>query len=127
MAQDYMNRLEFWMNLWRLQLAPHKCAQITFSKARCIAEDVMCLKLYGVQIPCDQSPKFLGIVFDPRLSFDKHLEHFDKKILDRINILKILSYYKNWRLSTTILVRMYKVLLRSVLDYACVTTVACLE
>ena len=83
--------------------------------------------LHGVQIPYDPSPKFLGIVFDDRLSFDKHLEHLDNKILDRINILKILSYDKNWHLSTTILVRTYKVLLRSVLDYACVTTVACLE
>ena len=98
-----------------------------FSKARCTAEDVICLKLYGVQIQYGPSPKFIGIVFDSRLSFGKHLEHLDEKILDRINILKILSYDKNWHLSTTILVRTYKVLLRSVLDYACVTTVACLE
>ena len=46
------------------------------------------------------------------------------KITDRQNLLKILSYDKNWRLSEEILIKMYKTLVRSVLDYACVTSVA---
>ena len=29
--QEFLNNLEKWMNDWRLSLAPHKCAQITFS------------------------------------------------------------------------------------------------
>ena len=37
---------------------------------------------------------------------------------DRLNLLKILSYDRNWRLDTTLLVKMYKTLVRSVLDYA---------
>lgn len=113
------------MNLWRLSLAPHKCAQTVFSKAFRADCDDLKLKLYGRCIPFDSSPKFLGIVFDSRLTFEKHHEFIKEKIKDRLNILKILSYDKNWSLKTHILVNVYKSLIRSVLDYASVTSVAC--
>jgi exonuclease III len=120
-AQEYMNKLENWMNDWRLTLAPQKCAQITFSKARDMNADSLDITLYGENIPRDPNPKFLGIVFDPRLKFDAHVEKVKTKIIERLSLLKILSYDKNWRLNTEILVNFYKVLVRSVLDYACVT------
>ena len=47
------------------------------------------------------------------------------KLVDRMNILKILSYDENWALKPHILVRIYKSFLRSVLDYASVTAIAC--
>ena len=83
------------------------------------------VKLYNERIPVEKNPKILGIIFDRRLTFDKHFESIDLKLIDRLNILKILSYDKNWRLDTTTLIRIYKSLVRSVLDYACVTSVAC--
>ena len=123
-AQEYLNRLEHWMNEWRLTLAPHKCAHIVFSKAR-DHDDVMDLKLYGTNIPWDSAPKFLGIVFDTNLAFDNHLTSILKKVNDRLNILKILSYDKRWRLDDWTLIKIYKSLIRSVLDYACITSTAC--
>ena len=41
-----------------------------------------------------------------------------------MNILKILSFDKNWRLDEKTLIRMYKSIVRSVIDYACVTSQA---
>ena len=123
-AQEYLNKLEDWMSTWRLSLAPHKCAQITLSKARDNSEDKMLLKLYNVEVQEDQSPKFLGIVFDRRLNFSNHLNSLDTKIRDRMNLLKILAYDKNWRLNQHLLLKIYKVLIRSILDYACVSLAA---
>jgi hypothetical protein len=120
-AQDYLSRLEEWMSTWRLSLAPHKCAQITLTKAKDSHKDKMTLRLYGDEIPEDLNPKFLGIVFDRRLNFSNHLNSLDAKIRDRMNLLKILAYDKNWRLNRHLLVKIYKVLIRSVLDYACVS------
>ena len=80
-AQNYLNKLEEWMSNWRLSLAPHKCAHITFSKSRNHSMDKMCLNLYQVEIPEDQSPKFLGIVFDRRLNFSNHLNSLDSKMV----------------------------------------------
>ena len=110
------------MNTWRLVLAPHKCAQITFSRARSMLDDRLSVSLYGHQIPYEKTPKFLGIIFDSKLSFEAHFQHIKKKVGDRINLLKILSYDRTWRLDEKLLVKIYKSLVCSVLDYASVCT-----
>ena len=120
--QSFLHSLESWMNKWRLSLAPHKCTQITFSKAKSVSDDRMELNLYGLQIPYELNTKFLGIIFDTRLSFEPHFQNVKKKVGDRINLLKILSYDKTWRLGEKTLIKMYKSLVRSVLDYASVCT-----
>ena len=52
----------------------------------------------------------------------------NKKVNDRINILKALSNDKSWALKlTNFLLSIYKVLIRSVMDYANVITAACNE
>jgi hypothetical protein len=65
-AQTYLNELEDWMCTWRLCLAPHKCAQIVFSRAKKFDVKELDLNLYGIRIPKENSPKFLGVVFDRR-------------------------------------------------------------
>ena len=126
MAQTYLNELEAWMNCWRLTLAPKKCGQLTLSRARCRESDeILDLKLYGIQIPAEANPKFLGVYFDRKLTFDFHFGMVQKKLNDRLNILKSLSYDRNWALKPGILVQVYKSLVRSVLDYASVTSIAC--
>ena len=77
------------------------------------------------KIAFEHNPKFLGITFDTRLKFDKHLEKVKEKVNDRINILKVLSYDRCWGLNVNYLLSVYKVLVRSVMDYANVVTAAC--
>lgn len=121
-AQVYLTKLETWMNRWRLSLAPHKCAQIVFSRAQKNENDDLNIYLYNTKIPYEPNPKFLGIIFDAKLVFSEHMETIKKKVKDRTNILKVLSYDKCWALNANYLVKVYKVLIRSVMDYACVIT-----
>ena len=81
----------------------------------------MNLRLYGEKIPYDAKPKFLGVVFDPRMNFKNHFELIKNKKNDRLNILKILFFDKNWRLDQNTLIQIFKSLIRSVIDYASVT------
>ena len=104
-AQPYLDKLVEWMSTWRLSLAPHKCAQITFSKAKDNLRDKMKLKLYGDDIPEDLNPKFLGIVFDRKLNFSNHLNSLDTKVRERLNLLKILSYDRNRRPNRQLLIK----------------------
>ena len=106
-------------------MAPQKCGQLTFTKAlNDESSDILNISLYNTQIPFERNPKFLGIIFDRRLNFKTHYEAMDKKLFDRINLLKILSYDDNWKLGEHILIRIYKYLVRSVIYYTCVTTFA---
>ena len=123
-AQEYLDRLEQWMNRWHLSLAPHKCSQLIFSKFVDKRNDTLDIKIYGIRIPYEPHPKFLGIVFDARLSFVEHGELVKSKIKDRINVLKVLSYDKHWALPENFLINIYKVLVRSVMDYSSVVTLA---
>lgn len=48
------------------------------------------LKLNADQIKTSQEPKYLGMVLDQELSWQKHIEVIARKTKDRKNILKIL-------------------------------------
>jgi hypothetical protein len=53
---NYLARLENWMNKWRLALAPHKCQYTIFTKNRRInTEKKFNLILYGVQIAWEKT------------------------------------------------------------------------
>jgi hypothetical protein len=114
----YLSRLETWMNKWRLSLAPHKCQYTIFTKNRRInTEHKFNLKLYGIQIPWEKNPIFLGITFDPYLSFNAHLEKTIEKAQSRLNVIKIISHYSTWRLNQDIQVKIYISLVRSLFEY----------
>ena len=66
----------------------------------------------------------MGIIIDARFSFDAHLLSLKEKIRDRINILRILTWDKNWRLKIHFLLNFYKVLVRSLLDYSSIISAA---
>ena len=59
-----------------------------------------------------------------KLNFSNHLNSLDAKVRDRMNLLKILAYDKNCRLNHHLLVKIYKILIRSVLDFACISLAA---
>ena len=74
------------MNLWRRSLAPKKSGQLTFSRSRNNENDeTLELKLYGINIPLETNPKFLGVFFDRKLTFKFHFEMVQKKLTDRLN------------------------------------------
>ena len=114
----YLKRLELWANNWRLSFAPAKCCYTIFSRnKRQSREDTFHFKMYGEKIPKEVNPVFLGIKFDPYLNFSKHVEATLEKACNRLNIIKILSHNKTWRLSTATLVRVYTSFIRSLFEY----------
>jgi hypothetical protein len=75
------------------------------------------LKLSNHQIVLEHNPKFLGITFDPKLSFANHLNNIETQIQKRIDILKVLKN-KYWSSSTEFLLNFYKTFIRPLVDYA---------
>ncbi len=77
------------------------------------------IKLFNQNIPQGESIKFLGLIFDRTMNFNKCVEDVHKKCHKRLNIIKILTH-KSWKLTSVTLRNIYYSLIRSVIDYAAV-------
>ena len=72
--------------------------------------------MYGSNIPIVPEAKFLGVIFDRKLSFIPHIKYLKNKCLKALNLLKVLSH-TNWGADRTTLLQLYRSLIRSKLDY----------
>jgi len=77
-------------------------------------------KLEPVSVsPNGSRPKFLGVVFDRRLSFIPHIKHLKDKYTKALNLLRVLAH-TSWRADQETLLHLYRSLIRSKLDYGCI-------
>ena len=89
-----------------------------FCKLRKIHKDPV-LYLYGSPIPVVEESKFLGKIFDRKLSFIPHIRYIKAKCLKALNLLKVLSN-TSWGADLSTLLHLYRSLIRSKLDYGSV-------
>ena len=74
------------------------------------------LTIYGSPIPVISEVKFPGLLFDNKLSFIPHIKVLKAKCLKALDILKVLSS-SNWGGDRTVLLNLYRFLIRYKLDY----------
>ena len=101
---------------WFLVFQIKQCAH--FCQLRKQHDDPV-LHLYGSSIPVVEESKFLGILFDRKLSFIPHIKYLKAKCLKALNILKVSSHTSCGAERTTLL-KLYWSLVRSKLDYGCI-------
>ena len=74
--------------------------------------------LNGMPIPVVEKTKFLGMIFDRKLSFIPHLYYLKEKCLKAINLLLVVAH-TSWGADQQTLLHLYRFLIRSKLDYGC--------
>ena len=79
--QKDLDKLARWCAKWGLKLNPEKTKVIIFSKSQTAIRAEPALSLYGDLLSYYPHLKSLGITFDKRMTFTKHLE----EILERCN------------------------------------------
>ena len=77
------------------------------------------LKLYNNPIPIVDQAKFLGVIFDKKLSFIPHINTLKLKCQKALNVLKLLSHC-DWGGDKKTLLNLYRSLVHSKLDYGCI-------
>ena len=77
------------------------------------------LHLHGSPIPVVGESKFLGILYNRKLSFIPHIKYLRAKCLKALNLLNVLSH-TSWGADRTTLLKIYWSLVRSKLDYGCI-------
>ena len=77
------------------------------------------LYLYGKRIRVVKETKFLGVTIDQKLSFIPHLKTLKTKCMEALDIIKVVAN-QEWGADKTVLLNLYRSLIRSKLDYGCI-------
>ena len=113
--QQCLNKLHTWSSENGFKFSRSKTNCVHFCQMRKLHEDPK-LFLNNVQIPVVEQAKFLGVIFDKKLSFIPHIKYVKSKCLKALNILKVLSN-TDWGADRKVLLQLYRALIRSKLDY----------
>ena len=114
--QLQLNKLQEWADLNGFKFSPSKTVAVHFcNRKKCIRDPD--LYLYGTRIPVKEETRFLGLIFDKKLTFLPHIRDLRLRCQNALNALKVLSS-PEWGGTSDILLNLYRALIRSKLDYA---------
>ena len=116
--QTCLNRLEEWTNNWAMTVNATKTTYTIFSLSP-KPRDVK-LKLGDTALRKEDNPRYLGVVFDPRLTWHKQLEEIQKKGLRRTAFMKKLSGTA-WGANMSVLKKAYVGYVRPAIEYGVAT------
>jgi hypothetical protein len=115
--QKQLDHIEEWMSDWRTKLSITKTVYTVFNKSGTFIHNQIELTYHNQPLKAERNPKFLGITLDPSLSLNKYASDLAVRAHRRINMLRRIKG-KDWGASTRLIVISYKVLVRSLLEYA---------
>lgn len=110
-----LNRLQKWSHQNGFKFSKTKTVCMHFCQLRTVHPHPE-LMLDNFKIKTVEEHKFLGIIFDPKLSFIPHIKALKAKTLKSLNLLKVVSKV-GWGGDSTVLLRLYRAVVRSKLDY----------
>ena len=116
--QQCLNKIENWALYNGFKFSKSKTQCVHFCQLRKLHDNPQ-LYLYGSLIPVVDEAKFLGVIFDRKLSFIPHIKYLKAKCLKALNLLKVLSH-TSWGADRTVLLHLYRSLIRSKLDYGAI-------
>ena len=90
LLQQYLLKLAVWCAKWRIKLNPEKIKLIIFSRSILARKSESNLKLYGETLKIYPQVRFLGITFDPKLTFQPHFEDIIERCNNRYCRLRLL-------------------------------------
>ncbi|GBO07700.1 hypothetical protein AVEN_137422-1 [Araneus ventricosus] len=115
--QNAVNKLVAWCDKNGHSISPEKSRCAHFCRKRNLHFDPV-ISIRNVAIPVVNDIRFLGVIFDRKLTFLPHILHLRKKCERSLNILKVLSK-RSWGADRTSLLRIYQAVILSRIDYGC--------
>jgi ribonuclease HI len=115
--QNTIKKLEQWTYENGFKISRNKTVCMHFCQKRKIHPDPQ-LKLGNDNIKVVKETKFLGLIWDSKLNFIPHIKYLKDKCTKALNLLKVLSN-TDWGADRETLLKLYRSLIRSKLDYGC--------
>ena len=118
--QNALNCLVEWTNIWGFQFTPSKCSAVIFHRYMNKKEmiNIPHLTINGEQLCYDEGFKFLGVYLDSKLNMNQHIQYLRARAMKRLPLLKCLAG-RGCGADRTVLLKIYKSLIRPILEYAC--------
>ena len=114
--QDYLNVLNEWFSSWGLNISHEKTVPMLFSRST--REEQFLISLNENILAPRKEHKYLGVIFDSRLTWKPHIQNIVQRCKKKINILKCIAHAQFCNNVQEIL-QVYRAIIRSIMDYAC--------
>lgn len=114
LLQTFLDNLEKWSLSTGFKFSPTKTNCIVFSKKQ--THQMRALKLYNERLEFKSGVRFMGMLFDQKLTWKEHIRHLALACNRRLNLLRTLSS-RDWGSDQTALLLLYRSLIRSKMDY----------
>ena len=122
LLQEDLLKLATWCAKWRIKLNPEKTKVIIFSRSLLARKAELNLTLYGEPLKIYPQVKFLGIIVDSKLTFQKHFEDVLERCNQRYHRLRLLAN-KKFGPSPATLIQIYKQCVRPIFEYGSLSTI----
>ena len=116
-VQRNLDKIQKWCDKWGFRISTDKTVAVPFTFT--YSTETVKLTVNGQEIKTVKSAKFLGMIFDRKLSWHYHIDYVVKKCKQRLNLMRAVSS-KHWGASQSTQLTIYKALIRSVIDYGAI-------
>ena len=113
--QQTINSLYQWANQNGFKFSTSKAVCVHFCHKRKLHNDPS-LYLNNSPIPIVNQVKFLGLIFDSKLTFIPHIKELKRKCQKALNLIRVVSA-QTWGADRDTKLMLYRALVRSRLDY----------
>ena len=119
-VQAALDRVVEWTDQWGFKLSTEKTVAMLFTHH--ISDVEFELHIRGNKVKIEKKVKFLGVIFDHKLTWEDHIVYIENRCKKRINLMRSISG-NHWRACKQTLVTIYKALIRPIMDYGCIAYV----
>ena len=110
-----LNKIQKWSTENGFKFSKSKTVCMHFCHLRKAHNDPI-LTLDGTPIPVVEENKFLGVIFDRKLSFIPHIKQLKAKCQKALNLLRVVAH-TDWGADRKVLLNLFRTIIRSKLDY----------
>ena len=115
--QKSINAISKWADEHGFRFSSSKTVAVRFTRST-RNEIIPNLKLRDTLIPFEKEVKFLGMIFDNKLTWSSHIDSLKIKVKKSLDILRVVSGF-SWGAPKESLLRLYDSICRSKIEYGC--------
>ena len=116
--QETLNAIMEWADAWGFKLSGQKTVCVAFNCAKLPSANVKKLFIGNQVINFSACAKFLGMIFDHKLNWVKHIDDLVSRCNKDLNLMRYLSG-TSYGADKSTLIKLYTALIRRKIDYGC--------